>query len=110
MNSQVFKFASPGAQVSRRAALRLLGYPEDFDQHYMERLEAVTPEGIRLAAVNRWNLKDLRVVVVGSEKACQALVAGLPQQIAHLPLYRAGFDERLTLPKSPVASPAALCH
>ncbi len=68
-NSFVFKFTSSQAVVSRQAVLKLLGYPSDYDERFIERIEAVNRSSYREVA-NRWvHPEQLVQVIVGRVKA-----------------------------------------
>ena len=86
----VFNFARPSNAITREAMLRLLGYPADFNQTYISRLTAVSPEEVRKVAEQRINPQELVIVVVGKADG-KALAQNL-----HLPFYEVEFT---TVPK-----------
>ena len=67
--SFVFSFASSGSIVSRQSILELLGYPEDYNETYVENLAAVTTDEVLEVAKRHMDTKDLAIVVVGRVKA-----------------------------------------
>lgn len=103
VNSFVFNFDSPAKVMSREATLELLRYPKDYDQKYIPGVQALSPEDVRRVADTRWNLSEFVIVVVGNEKAFEALRAELagpktggPRDVLQqLPLREVRFDERL---------------
>ena len=101
-NSFVFKFDSPKKMVSRRATLRLLGYPDSYDDDYIERIVSVSPEEIRKVARKRWDIGKFVVVVVGNKKAYSSLKESLGSEsddtlapIKGLPVKKLKFNQRL---------------
>lgn len=64
-NSFVFKFDSSADILARRALIELLGYPADFDNHYIERVLDVTSLDVQIAAQTYWKPDDFTVLVVG---------------------------------------------
>lgn len=67
--SFVFKFSEPSSIVDRAPLLSILGYPQDFDANYLERLQAVTPELVRDTAARWVKPDDLIIVIVGGVNA-----------------------------------------
>lgn len=69
--SFVFRFDSSSAIVVRRALMEFLGYPPDFDDNYIERINEVGAAEV-LAVAQRWvRPEDLAIVVVGGIPAQQ---------------------------------------
>ena len=96
VNAHVFKNAAKNQQVNRAATLRILGYPDNYDSIYLSAIGKVSPGELQQVAVSRWEPESFRIVVVGNKEACQALLATqLPESLAALPIYRAGFGEKL---------------
>lgn len=92
-NSFVFKFSSLGRIADRRAVLRVLGYPEDYDAVHLARIAAVTPEQIRTVAETRWKIDQLVVLVVGNDQALESIrSSGLAQKMS---IEVMQFDQRL---------------
>lgn len=65
LNSFVFNFATPSAQLSRAAAYELLGVPADFLFAYRDGIAAVDARGVLEAAARRLHPEQQAVVVVG---------------------------------------------
>ena len=91
--SFVFKFAEESELVNRAALQEILDYPPDFDQEYLNRINAVTTDQVLSAAGRHVSPSDLTIVVVG----------GVPPEafrniptLASRDIYRLEFD---TLPK-----------
>lgn len=76
-NSYVFNFDSPADIVSRDASLELLNYPADYDQTYLEKIDAVAPEQVTEVARSRWDPSQFVIVVVGSEAAFEGLAKSM---------------------------------
>ena len=86
--SFVFKFANSGATVNREALRRMLRYPDDFDQNYVARINAVEPEQVRDVGRTRVRLDDLVTVVVGKVSAKE-----IAEQVGtKYPVYALSFD------------------
>ncbi|MCB0353773.1 MAG: insulinase family protein [Bdellovibrionales bacterium] len=96
----VFKFASTEQVVRRQALLRLLEYPEDFDQTFLDRIFAVNQAGVERVANTRWDLSQLVIVVVGDKTAFESvarLVAD-PESVLHgYPFRTVQFENRVKL-------------
>lgn len=63
--SFVFKFTSPGSIVQRAVTLKMLGYPDDYDQKYLETIAAVSEEGVLATAKKYIDPSKLVIVIVG---------------------------------------------
>lgn len=99
-NSFIFRFETPEKAIVRRANQELLGFPDDYDQTYLHKIAALTPDDIRDVARNRWNYRELVVVVAGDKTAYSAVERMLrsPGSVLHgLPLRKMKFDQRLKL-------------
>ncbi|RMG39754.1 MAG: insulinase family protein [Candidatus Dadabacteria bacterium] len=99
-NSFVFKFENPRGRLERRVMLKLLGYPDNYDQTYLENIGAVKPEQVSSVARRLWDLKKLVIVVVGNDNAYNSIVTMLqnpPEILKGYKFYQAGFDEKLRL-------------
>ncbi len=97
-NSLLFRYDSSEELVARRAAIRLLEYPENFDEQYAINLKQVTPEKVQEIANSYWDLNKLVIVAVGNETAYKSLVQELKSGSPLLRdrnLVRAKFGERL---------------
>jgi zinc protease len=70
-NSYVLNFDSVDEIAVRNARLKLLKYPIDYDQTYLAKIKAVSPEEVRQVAQKRWDASQFVVVVVGNEQAYQ---------------------------------------
>lgn len=71
--SFIFRFDDSGQVVKRAANQLLMGYPEDFDRTYLEKIGQVTPQMVRDVAAKWVKPKELVIVIVGRQK---------PEQIA----------------------------
>jgi zinc protease len=76
-NSYVLNFDSLDEIAIRRARLKLLEYPADYDKTYLPKIGVVTPEDVQQVAQSRWQEKSFVVVVVGNEAAYRALESSL---------------------------------
>lgn len=97
-NSFVFNFDSPEEIAGRQARLELLKYPSDYDQTYLPKIEAVTPQEVSEVARKRWDPSQFVVVVVGSEKAYQSLAQQMKEEGSPLrafDLKKLGFESAL---------------
>lgn len=63
--SFVFKFTSPGSIVQRAAILKVLGYPESYDQNYLETMAAVSEEDVSAVARKYIDPSKFVIVIVG---------------------------------------------
>jgi len=68
----VFKFETPAQSVERRAYIELLGYPEDFDKQYVEKVDAVSDTDV-LRCAQTWIHPDELVTVVVGDVSSQDL-------------------------------------
>lgn len=96
--SFVFKFASSEQLATRQALLEILDYPEDYDERFLERLLAVSPEEVQMVARDRWRAEDFIVTVVGDASAYQSLQEKRKvgsSLLSALPLFRAEFGDKL---------------
>jgi predicted Zn-dependent peptidase len=97
-NSYVFNFGSIDDIAGRMARQELLEYPNDYDNTYLSKIEAVQPQQVSEVARNRWNPAELVIVVVGNEAARDALrreQAEPDSRLHRLALTELGFDEAL---------------
>ena len=83
-NSFVLNFDSVDEIAVRNARLKLLEYPTDYDQTYLSKINAVSPEAVMEVAQRRWDSKSLVVVVVGNKAAYEALEKALKDGNSHL--------------------------
>jgi predicted Zn-dependent peptidase len=72
-NSFVLNFDSIDDIAVRNARLTLLGYPADYDQTYLTKVQEVTPEGVQEVAQKRWDPSSFVIVVVGNKTAYERL-------------------------------------
>lgn len=100
-NSFVFKFDSPDEIARRRAVLKLLGFPTDYDQGYLGRIAALSARDIQEVASQLWDPKKFVIVVVGPESAYTSLesyVRTPGHALSGVSLRRGTFDQQLHLP------------
>lgn len=100
-NSFVFKFDTTDELTQRAALLRLLDYPADYDDTYVDRIMAVTPDETKAVALRYWDPTQFVVVVVGNETAYTALEKALATEHGKslgLSLQRVRFDQKLIMP------------
>jgi len=96
--SFVFRFDSIAKVAHRRAILPLMGYPEDHDEGYLERIQSVGEEEILGVARRYWDLEGLVIVVVGDQTSYTALREEVSLQdspIYNFPLRKIGFSEKI---------------
>jgi predicted Zn-dependent peptidase len=94
----VFRFDSPQKIASRRAVMRLLGYPDQYDNNYIGGIQRLKPDEIRDVAARRWNIDGLNILVVGNREARDSLESvkqGLPEPLRDIEITELGFDEQL---------------
>lgn len=72
-NSFVLNFDSIDEIAVRNARLKLLGYPLDYDQTYLAKVNGVTPAEVMEVAQKRWDSKNLVIVIVGNHSAYETL-------------------------------------
>ncbi len=96
--SFVFKFAENEQIVNRAALLDILGYPKDFDQTYLARIEAVGPREV-FDVAKRWiRPDDLSIVIVGRVRA-----SDLAREFSGtFNVYEVKFDTEPVVGKGPV--------
>ncbi|KAI8463240.1 MAG: Metalloenzyme, LuxS/M16 peptidase-like protein [Monoraphidium minutum] len=87
LNSFIFNFATPGAQLQRAAAYELLGVPRDFLLSYRAGIDAVGAADVLAAAGARLHPAEQVAVVVGDAGAARAA------------LEAAGFEVRPLVPR-----------
>lgn len=98
-SSFVFKFDTTDAAVQRRALIELLGYPADYDETFIPKLRAVTPEEVQKVARDRWHLDKMVIVVVGNDQAYESISKVIGSGSALLkpfPIRKVEFKERLS--------------
>ncbi len=84
----VFNFATPGGALSRQATLRLLKYPADYNDTYIERISAVGQGELLKLARSRLDPAKFIIVAVGKFSAKE-----LSQRFGPgYPVYRVRFD------------------
>jgi len=97
-NSFVFNFDTPADIAGRQARLELLKYPADYDQTYIPKIEAVSPQGVQQVAQTRWDPSQFVVVVVGNEGAYEALAKSMRAKTGPLgafELNKLGFESAI---------------
>jgi zinc protease len=96
-SSFIFRYDSPSKAATRYALIKLLGYPPDYDERYLERIFAVDNNQVQEVAQKRWRMDDFVVVVVGNEKAYNLLEATLqnpPDVLRDYELINGSFYEK----------------
>ena len=66
LRSYVFKFSAPDAIVDRRALLKFLGYPSDFDQTFTDMFAELTKADVLRVAEDEVHPENMRILVVGN--------------------------------------------
>lgn len=97
-SSFVFKIDSPEKAVGRKATLRLLNYPPDYDEHFLSTLSDLEPPAIKTVADRRWNPDEFVIVVVGNKTAYNSAVSfmnSLPAELQTFQLKVLPFTNRL---------------
>jgi zinc protease len=64
-HSFVFNFSTPGSVIKRKSLIQLLGYPEDFDEHYVDNIRNVDADQVEKVAKDRLHPEELIIVMVG---------------------------------------------
>jgi zinc protease len=99
-NSFVFNFDTSDDIAGRLARLRLLRYPENYDETYLPKVDAVTPDGVQQVAQSRWDPSKFVVVVVGNETAYANLeqaVSMLPEPLNKMSIRKLRFETALVV-------------
>lgn len=91
-NSFVFKFEASDDIVTRAVIKEILGYPADWDEKYLERINGVTAGQIRSAAEQQIDPNKMIIVVVGGLSAKDVA----DKLNVSAPVYEVDFD---TLPR-----------
>lgn len=97
-NSFIFRLDTPDDAARRYALIRLLNYPHDYDNTFVNRVLSITGEDIEKVALNRWHPERFTIVVVGNEIALNSLKEGLaqdPEEFYNLKLKVCEFKYRL---------------
>lgn len=98
LNSFVFRFDSSQEIAQRRALIALLGYPEDFDQRYLESIPKISPSDIQRIANSYFDPSHMVVVIVGDKRAQEAVLKFREQGEAvlrELPVFEVDFGEEV---------------
>lgn len=98
----VFNFESAARIVARKAQLRLLGYPEDYDESYLANIGKQTSADVQSVAERLWKKNDFSIVIVGNARAYEDVVKAAGTDGSPLKGYavlRATFDETLQSPR-----------
>lgn len=66
-NTYVFKYDSYAKLVKREASKFMLNYPEDFDETYLNKINAVSKVDVVNVANKYFDLNKLAIVIVGNE-------------------------------------------
>lgn len=69
VNQSVFRDTSVAAVTQRTARVELLGLPDGYYGRHLERMQALTPEDVRLAAEQVIRPENVIVLIVGDESA-----------------------------------------
>ena len=97
-NSYVFKFDSKHGLVRRAVLLKLLGYPDDYDETFLDRVSALKPEDVLEVARKRWRPDEFVVLVVGNEVAydsVRSVMQDPPDVLRGYELTLRSFDQAL---------------
>ena len=100
-NSFVLNFDSIDDIAVRNARLKLLEYPADYDQTYLNKVGAVTPSAVQEVAQKRWDPKKFVIVVVGNETAYERLKRAMAETnnpLSPLPLRKLRFESAIVVP------------
>ncbi|MEY4668804.1 MAG: hypothetical protein RL518_1503 [Pseudomonadota bacterium] len=100
-NSFVLNFDSIDDIAVRNARLRLLEYPADYDQTYLQKVQGVTPTSVQEVAQNRWDPSKFVIVVVGNETAYQRLQSALADKnnpLSSFALSKLRFESAIVMP------------
>ncbi|MCB0337832.1 MAG: insulinase family protein, partial [Bdellovibrionales bacterium] len=100
LNSFIFRFDSVGKLINRRAYIKLLDYPQDYDQRYMNGVRATSATDVLTVAQSRWNVEKFIYVVVGNDTALQSIrdaVADPNSRLFQLPIQELKFHEKAVL-------------
>lgn len=99
VNSFIFANETPRKVMDRQASLRLLGFPDDYDRSYTERIQSVGGAELPAFVERSWPNEKWLVVVVGREaalKSVKARQAVLPE-VLRRPVVMGKFGEKLEL-------------
>lgn len=69
LNSFVFQFASPGANLERTLRYHYRGIPSDYIERFMDAVRKTTREDILRVAKKYYDTKDFMILVVGNKAA-----------------------------------------
>lgn len=100
-NSFIFNFSSPAAILRRRAAYLLYGYPDDYDQRFLDETDKLVKQDLIDVARKYWDFNKFVIVIVGDKVAhsrIRALAENPPAELGNLRLIEASFTDRLVLP------------
>lgn len=99
VNSFIFANETPRKVMERKASLRLLGFPDDYDRSYTERIRGIVGSELPAFVERSWPNDKWLVVVVGKGaalKSVEASQAKLPK-VLQRPVVVGGFGEKLEL-------------
>jgi zinc protease len=99
-HSFLFSSASPEVILSRRAMLEMLGFPESYDENYLQNIESVTTNDVRQVANKRWDDSSLIFLIIGDQEALDSFlkVKGVfNEPYRSLPVERGYFNETFYL-------------
>lgn len=89
VNSFVFSHDSTGKIVGREAIKQLSGYPDDYDERYVEKVNDVSASDVKNVAKIRWEPDSFTIVIVGNKEAYKSFLESggrLPKSLASLPV------------------------
>ena len=101
INSFVFANEDADSTLERQALFRLYGFPLDYDNLYVKKVEAVTQESVSTMLRSRWKIDEMVTVIVGSKVARNAIESAmplLPLEISQAGIKDLGFDETIVFP------------
>jgi zinc protease len=99
-NSFLFSSSTPEVILSRRAMLEMLGFPEGYDENYLQNVESVTTKDIIQVANKRWDFDSLIFLIVGDQEALDSFLNikdSLPEPYRSLPIERGYFKDKFYL-------------
>lgn len=83
-NSYVLNFDSIDEIAVRNARLKLLEYPSDYDQTYLEKIGGVSKNAVQEVAQKRWDPSTFVFVVVGNDAAYASLQKAMAERTSAL--------------------------
>jgi zinc protease len=95
-NTFVFNFTSASQVLGRKVEYALTGFPENYEDNYLESIRSITSEDIKNLAQKAWNFEDLIIMVVGPKPALTSLeqaISKLPEPLSKNKIISGKFDE-----------------